>query len=345
MRPGPAYDAFMGEEEGAKRAIDGVWRVYYGGYWIKAYDAPADTLTAKKRLIEALTRRLFNHVEHGINIPGARLDEARRAFEAETDPAKQRVKGAMLAGALFNRATDVFTKAVELQALGVEITPDTALMRQCGEYLREALTLGRMVLHVSGEEGIDELWGEPFKAFLFPIEDFYRSRYIKIAMTLRDIDRLTEALCATVAGADMFQGIEGDLRAFGRVAKVKCETLHTDPEIFDVWAEFVAAGERVCAFQPCLPQRASLADRERATEGVRLLNEGKQLIGHITRARVPMPKSTAALIDRLNRFADACHHAVPVVDGNSAVVLVAPSEPAGEPPQATQAGLVRLPGH
>ncbi|MGC4093589.1 MAG: hypothetical protein QM756_37965 [Polyangiaceae bacterium] len=38
-----------------------------------------------------------------------------------------------------------------------------------------------MVLHRSGEEGIDELWGEPFKAFAFPIEEFYKSRYIKIA--------------------------------------------------------------------------------------------------------------------------------------------------------------------
>src|SRR5881394_3574163 len=94
---------------GTKRLIDGRWRVYYDGYWIKAYDVPADTLIAKKRLIEALTRRLFNHVEHGINIPGTRLDEARRAFEDETDPRRHRVKGAMLAGALFNRATAVFT--------------------------------------------------------------------------------------------------------------------------------------------------------------------------------------------------------------------------------------------
>ena len=328
----------MVQREGDKRAIDGIWRVYYGGYWIKAYDAPADTLTAKKHLIQALTRRLFNHVEHGVNIPGARLDEARHAFEAETDPAKRRVKGAMLAGALFNRATDVFTKAVELQALGVEITPDTALMRQCGDYLQEALTLGRMVLHVSGEEGIDELWGEPWKAFVFPIEDFYRSRYIKIAMTLRDIDRITDALCATAGAAEMFQGIQPDLRALGRVAKIKCETLHTDLEIFDVWADFVAAGERVGGFQPRLPQRASLSDRQRATEGTRLFNEGMRLIGHVTRARVPMPKSTAALINRLDRFADACRHSVPVVDGSPALVL-AGTEGGSRPPSLAPVGI------
>src|SRR6476469_2047070 len=113
---------------GEKRIIDGQMRVYYDGYWIKVYDPPADTLLAKKRLIEALTRRLFNHVEHGLNIPGTRLEEARRAFESETDPQRKRVKCAMLAGALFNRAADIFTKLVEVQALGVEIQPDNALM-------------------------------------------------------------------------------------------------------------------------------------------------------------------------------------------------------------------------
>ncbi|XXZ39551.1 hypothetical protein WME95_36345 [Sorangium sp. So ce327] len=148
---------------GKKQIIDGQLRVYYYGYWIKAYEAPADTLLAKERLIEALTRRLFNHVEHGINVPGKRLDEARLAFESETDPQRKRVKGAMLAGAIFNRATDIFTKLVEIQELGVTIEPDNALMRECGEHLLEALTFGKMVLHRSGEEGLDELWGEPFR--------------------------------------------------------------------------------------------------------------------------------------------------------------------------------------
>src|SRR5262245_29504534 len=109
---------------GTKRLIDGRWRIFYDGYWIKHYDVPADTLLGKKRLIEALTRRLFNHVEHGLNVPGARLEEARRAYEAEADPRRRRVKGGMLAGALYNRAADVITKLVELQAVGVAIQPD-----------------------------------------------------------------------------------------------------------------------------------------------------------------------------------------------------------------------------
>ena len=288
--------------EGSKRAIDGCWCVFYGGYWIKAYDAPANTLLAKKSLIEALTRRLFNHVEHGLNIPGCRLGEARRAFDEETDPPKKRVKGAMLAGALFNRATDVFTKAVELQALGVEIRADNDLMRQCGDHLQEALALGRLVLHRSGEEGIDELWGEPFKAFAFPIEDFYKSRYVKIAATMRDVDRICDALTAAFEAVPMFAGLEPSIEAFARAAKVKCETLQTDAEIFDAWSSFVSAAETLSAFQPLLSQRPSLDERLRASHGLQLVAGGKELVSSITRARAPMPKSTREFIERLDLY-------------------------------------------
>jgi len=256
----------------------------------------------KKRLIEALTRRLFNHVEHGLNIPGARLDEARRAFQAETDPDKRRVKAAMLAGALFNRATDVITKVVEIQALGVDIEHDNALMRQCGGHLQEALALGRMVRHRSGEEGIDELWGEPFKAFAYPIEQFYQSRYLKIAETMRDIDRLGAELCNTFQQMRPFADIEIAIGDVVRAAREKCETLQTDPAIFDVWASLVTAVDRLMAFQPALPEAASAAEQLRVAQGLELIRAGKDLIMYITRARVPMPKSTREFIERCERY-------------------------------------------
>src|SRR5947207_10135594 len=123
-------------------------------------------------------------------------------------------------------------------------------MRQCGEYLKEALELGKMVLHRSGEEGIDELWGEPFKAFAYPIEDFYESRYMKIAQTMRAIDLVGNELVATFGPLAMFAGIENEIREFVAVAKVKSETLQTDADIFDVWAAFVASSERLGCFRP-----------------------------------------------------------------------------------------------
>jgi hypothetical protein len=290
---------------GKKQVFDGRTRVFYYGYWIKAYEVPADTILAKKRLIEALTRRLFNHVEHGLNIPGSRLEEARRALASEADPKRQRVKSAMLAGCLFNRAADIFTKLVEIQAIGVAITPDNALMRECGEYLQEALSLGKLVLHRSGEEGLDELWGEPFKAFAFPIQDFYNSRYIKIAQSMQAIDGICVELRQTFHDTPSFSGVDPLIDDFARAAKLKCETLRTDDDIFDVWTSFAVSRERLAEFRPHLPAEASSTEQQHAALGMSLLAEGREVVSHITRARVPMPKTTLELVERCTRFRDA----------------------------------------
>lgn len=287
---------------GSRRVIEGVERVFYDGYWIKAYPPPADSLRTKRLLIEGLTRRLFNHVEHGINIPGKRLDEARQAYEAEAEPARKRVKGAMLAGALFNRATDIFTKLMELQELGIEIESDNALMRECGHCLQEALNLGKLVRHRSGDEGIDELWGEPFRAFSIPIEAFYDSRYIKISQTMRDIDRIAVVMVGTFGGTRFFEGVEDPILRFTEAAKVKCETLRTDPAIFDVWADFAVAGERLGDITPRLLDATTQADLQLAADGMNLIVQGRDLISYITRARVPMPKSTREYIEHCERY-------------------------------------------
>lgn len=287
---------------GTKQIIDGVECVHYYGYWIKTYEAPANTLDAKKRLIEALTRRLFNHVEHGINIPGKRLGEARSSYDSEVDPEMKRVKGAMLAGALFNRATDIFTKLVDLQSVGVEISTDNALMRECGRCLQEALQLGKTVLHRSGDEGIDELWGEPFKAFSIPVEDFYESRYIKIALAMRDIDAIANCLLGTFSSHQAYAGVDAIIRQYAESARIKCQVLRTDTEIFDVWARFSVAGEHLHNFEPILPENADEVRIREIAHGMRLIRQARGLISDITRARVSMPKSVRDFEERCELF-------------------------------------------
>jgi hypothetical protein len=290
---------------GTKRVIDSVPRVYYDGYWVKAYETPADTLQVKRQLIEALTRRLFNHVEHGINVPGARLEEARRAFEIEEDQQRKRVKGAMLAGALFNRVTDIFSRLVDMQAVGVRIQSENALMLQCGEHLQEALTLGKMVLHRGGDEGIDELWGEPFKAFAFPVEDFYRSRYIKIAQTMSTIDQIADHLVGTFEAMPMFSGMESLVRAFATAARLKSETLRTECDIFETWTSFVVSAEQLVGFEPRLSPEATVVEQHWAADGMALVRQAKDLVTHMVRARVPMPKSACELAERLGWYRSA----------------------------------------
>jgi hypothetical protein len=287
---------------GTRAWIDGQLRVYYDGYWIKVYEHPSDTLLVKKHLIQALTRRLFNHVEYGLNVPGTRLNEARRAYDEETRSAFKRVKGAMLAGALFNRAADILSKLVELQAVGVNIQPNNPLMRECGSHLQEALELGRLVLHRSGEEGIDELWGEPFKAFAFPVEAFYESRYVKIAQTMRDIDHMAETLTRALEPLPPFRGIEPSIRSFAAAARRKSETLRTDRDIFEVWSSFVVAGETLSAFEPRRDSRPDAAARLLVDDGMELVQRARAIVLSVTRARVPMPKTTAAFIQRCEAY-------------------------------------------
>lgn len=287
--------------DGTERLIGGRLRVYYDGYWIKSYPTPSDTLSEKRHLIEILTRRLFNHVEHGLYVPGARLEEARRMFEAEADPAHKRVKGGMLAAALFNRATDILTKLVELQALGVQIPPNDPLMLRCGEHLQEALMLGKAVLHRSGAEGIDELWGEPFKAFAFPVQDFYRSRYLKVAAAMRCIDRIAAEMAPALESSSSFSGITPLVRDLATAAKAYSETMRTDADVFDVWAAFAVGCERLLAVRPEIGQSRGAAEHE-VDQGIRLIRNGTDLVSSIARARVPMPKSTADLIERLRSY-------------------------------------------
>lgn len=306
--------------EGTERSFDGRLRVFYGGYWIKAYPIPSDTLQEKRRLIEVLTRRLFNHIEHGLYVPSSRLEEVQRAYEAEQDPARKRVKGGMLAAALFNRATDILTKLVELQSGGIIVASGDPLMRRCGEHLQQALALGRMVLHRSGEEGIDELWGEPFKAFAFPIPEFYKTRYVKVAMTMRCIDRIAFEAAPALERFPGFRHVGAFVTELANAGKVYSETLRSDPDIFDVWTSFAVAQERLRAF-PTDSFQPSNHQRQLFEHGKRLVRETADLISSIARARVPMPKSTDELIARCRAgISQGAAHIQPYVQPSAAHV-------------------------
>ena len=289
-------------KNGTRKDIGAKPCIYFDGYWIRFYAPPAESLAAKKRLIDSLTRRLFHHTEHGINTPGESLDLARRAFEAERDPARKRVNGAMLAGALFNRAADIFTSVVDLGEKGVHISPDNELMRQCGEYFQEALELGKTVKHYSGHEGIDELWGEPFKAFTMSIEDFYNSRYVKIAQTMSNIDILGTRMRELFADDSSFSEVCPLIAEVCEAAKLESETIRTDPVIFEVWPRFVAAGEALLDFRPQVAERLTDSEQRMCEQGIRLISDGNDLLTYISGARVPMPKSTREYLERCDEY-------------------------------------------
>lgn len=289
--------------DGTRRVTDSVEYVFYDGYWIRYYAPLQDTLANRKRLIDSLTRRAFHHTEAGINTPGSSLDRAREAYEKETNPDCKRVNAAMLAGALFNRATDLFTAIVDLGELGVQVSHGNELMRQCSDCFQEALTLGQQVKHHSGCEGIDEVWGEPFKAFTMPISDFYQSRFIKIAQSMREIDQVADCMIEVFCSRTYFAGLKDLVVDYATAARQAAETMKKDPRIFQVWPNFVALGELLDGFRPEVPEDADQMLRMRIAYARDLIQEGRRLVSYIAGARVPMPQSTATYIKKCERFA------------------------------------------
>jgi len=288
-------------ENGTRKSFDGKECIYYDGYWIRSYPIPEDTLANRKWLIDHLTRRTFHHTESGINTPGERLEEARKAYQEQTEPARRRVNGAMLAGALFNRATDIFTAIVELEAKGVKVSRDNELMRECADCFKQALELGKQVKHHSGQEGIDELWGEPFKAFTQSATQVFESRYRKIAQTMRDIDKIGTHLSLALRKNRLFRDVLPLLDSLIISAKRQLETMKIDAAFFTVWPEFIANRETVDAFTPTVEQ-TSVLQRHQIDGGVKLIREGTALITYLSEARVPMPKSMQLFLEQCNAF-------------------------------------------
>jgi hypothetical protein len=287
---------------GSRKEINGKPRIYYDGYWIRYYAPPTETLTAKKELLDMLTRRTFHHTEPGINTPGANLDLARHSWEQQQDPDRKRVNAAMLAGALFNRAADIFNNIVELEQNGIYIDPENQLMQDCGSCLKEALELGKQVRHPSGHEGVDELWGEPFKVFTHTLASYYESRYVKISQTMSAIDSTAERMISSLGQISAFRGIDIMIRQYAAAARDECELMKSDPDFFRSWPDFVALGECISQFRPNFPDDHSPLVRSELLRGLALLIDGKNLLSYMAGVRVPMPKSIENYFIELNEL-------------------------------------------
>lgn len=290
-------------DNGTVRTINGKDSIYFDGYWIRRNVVTDDTLVNKKQLIDQLTKRVFHHVEPGVNTPGKRTEEIRAIYEKETNPARKRVKGAMLAGALLNRGADILTAIVDLEEAGVKIEPGNQLLKLSGKYFMEALELGKNIKLAFGGEGLDELWGEPFKVLHMTMEEFYTSRYIKVAMTMKQIDQISSLLIDLSSHYKELRGSTTMITELCESAKLSCETLRSDPISFEIWPRFVAAKEHFEDHVTALIDNYSGNGESR--EGIKaiiLFRDGGQIIGNLSVVRVPMPNSVNKYIERCNKF-------------------------------------------
>ena len=283
---------------GTVKTIDGKPSVYYDGYWVRWYEIKSDDFASKKKLIDQLTKRVFHHAEPGINTPGHRLAQIQRIYEYETDPASKRVKGAMLAGALLNRGADILTAIVDLQEAGVKIDPGHPLLKECGKCFMEALELGKNIKLSSGGEGLDELWGEPFKVFSMPMEKFYESRYIKIAQAKSEIDKITAALMEVVSKYPELSVVNPKILELGESSKLACETIRTDPVIFDIWPRYVTAREALEEYIANYIKEHESENGSVQKKIINLVNEGSKLLISMAIVRVPIPESTKQFLEK-----------------------------------------------
>lgn len=289
-------------KNGTKKIINGQERIFYDGYWLRFYTVP-HTLAFKKGLIDQLTRRVFRHTEPGINTPGNRLEEVREAYNNTSEPSQKRVLAAMLAGALLNRGSEILTKVVELEQIGVTIQSNNELLRECGRCFMGALEYGKYIHPLHGNEELDELWGEPFKAFTMPVDQFLETRYIKMAHAIRAIDTIANTLIGIFnAAEEMFPGMSEQIMELTESAKFAIETMRSDPEIIKIWPRLIGAKDRIEVYQPIIPNVSSQKVHSKARRGLQLANDGAELIVDIASVRVPKPRSTAELIKRCHKY-------------------------------------------
>lgn len=286
---------------GTIKTIDRQKRIYFDGHWIKHYPYP-NTLAYKKELIDRLTKRVFRHTEPGINTPGNRLEEVREAYNNCDDPAQKRVLASMLAGSLLNRGSDILTKVVELEEMGVTVKSNNELLRECGRCFMGALEYGKQIRPLHGSEELDELWGEPFKAFTMPVDQFLETRYIKMAHAIDDIDHVSKTLMELFSTEEIFTGIPEMISELAEAAKLAIETDKRDPDIIYIWPRLVAAADALNNFEPEIPEGSQHRIRNMGRRGVLLIREGTELIVDLANIRVPKPKSTEGLINRCHTF-------------------------------------------
>ena len=289
---------------GTKKTIDGKPCIYYDGYWIRWYEIQSDDLATKKQLIDQLTRRVFHHAEPGINAPGYRLAEIRKAYENENVPARKRVKGAMLAGALLNRGSDILTSVVDLQEAGVQLESSSQLIRECGQCFMQALELGKNIKLYNGGEGLDELWGEPFKVFSMSMEKYYESRYIKVAQTMSEIDKITDILILIIRRFPALHEADTILTELCKSAKLACETIRSDPAIIEIWPRYVAAKEALEDFIRNYTESPFFENGKSEKKIIELIREGGTLLISLATVRVPMPLSTTQFLQKCQWVGD-----------------------------------------
>ncbi|MDX1519936.1 MAG: hypothetical protein R3318_07405, partial [Gammaproteobacteria bacterium] len=153
-----------------------------------------------------------------------------------------------------------------------------------------------------GGEGNTELWGEPFRVFTMSMSEFFETRYIKLAQTMSGIDRVAGAMMSVIKCHKAFNGMKILLDDFALTAKHACETLRSDPAIFEVWPAYVAAKELFEEYPLVIPDNIKDEEKSRLNEQFRVIKEGGELLARLANLRVPIPESVESFIEKCESY-------------------------------------------
>jgi len=310
----------------------GVSRMFVDKNWVRHYELPTETSIRaqhekeglkgdalehrvmhdvsmeKVGLIERMRRRLFANSEDGLAFVTKpdQIDNIRSDYESAEAPEEKRVLGSLLAGGLFNQGAELYKGLASIQAHtpGVDIS---STRKQCGELFSEALKLGQKHVHHRNqrpEQGMAEMWGEPLKAFSQPLEDFYQSRYQKIATAMDNIDDIVQAVRGLTGKTKGCQELGKIADNYGKAAKALMETSKEDPAHLGLLADFKISHSKMREYEPTLPpsfpKDAKLDMVEHHADHVQpVIREAARAIRYITEARVEMPSMTSVVKSNL----------------------------------------------
>ncbi len=85
-------------------------------------------------------------------------------------------------------------------------------------------------------------------------------------------------------------------------AKLACETIRSDPVIFDVWPRYIAAKEAYEEYMANLLAGKNSHEDLEFLDAYRLIKEGGALLVKLASLRVPIPNSVQNFSQRCNEF-------------------------------------------
>ena len=293
-----------------KRTIDGQERVHYYGYWVKTYPVPADTLYAKKELIAALTRRLFNHTETPVERAGysPRRSAPRllRGNGSTAPPRQGRDAGGRVVQPCHGHLHPSWWRSRRSASRSCPTMPSCS---SAGNICRKHWNSASWCCTVAAKKASTSCGASPSRRSCCP------SRISTRAATSRSRKR-----CGTSTVSPTLVTTFVDLTpspASRRAVGVRAggEDQERDPahrfghlRRMDHVRRVRRAPVRVRAE---LVREAAPRAHQEVADARRLIAQGKDLITYITRARVPMPKSTREFIERCERFRGWCTALLP----------------------------------